>query len=76
MPFPDSPVLGRFVGIAAPTAAQNDLQKIVAASAVIETLRNIVGQYDLPDAVAIEARIIINKAERAFGFDSIAERER
>lgn len=76
MPFPDSPVLGRFVGGVTPTAAQNELQKLVAASAVVEALRKIISDHDLPDDVAMTGRLIIAKAERAFGFDSIAERER
>lgn len=72
--FSDSPVLGRFVGAATSTAAQNDLQKIVAASVLIETLRKIVSTQDLPIEVAMDARMIIAKTERAFGFESIAER--
>lgn len=75
IPIGDNPVLGRFVGEPA-AAAQNDLQKLVAASVVIETLRNIVSKQDLPIEVAMDARVAIAKAERAFGFPSIAERER
>lgn len=74
--FSDSPILGRFVGNTAPTTAQVETMKLVAASAVIETLRKIVSTHDLPDDVAVDARVVINKAERAFGFASIAERER
>lgn len=70
----DSKALGRFMGDTTPTAAQIELQRTVAASAVIETLRKIISDYDLPDDVAIAARLVIVKAERAFGFLSIAER--
>lgn len=66
-----SPVLGRFMG---DSNSQSALTQRMAASALVGKLEAICAADVLSEADEADARVILVKAYRAFGFDSVAER--
>lgn len=52
----------------------DDLQKIVAASALLATCERIVSRGYLPESEERALRVLIVKSSRAFGMPTVAER--
>lgn len=72
--FTDSDVLGRYCGEEEPALARDDLQQLLAASALITRLEAICSAGILPLAEEISTRELIVKAAKAFKFNTQAER--
>lgn len=70
----DSHSLEAFLSRSSPTPAFNELQALLAASALITKLEAICRSGVLPLAEEIATRELIVKAARAFQFDTQAER--